>query len=171
MDPRVAAIVTEQLGAGLPGLAGTEARMAIRLSDQLVNQLIAASLPGGGAVRSVTVQARAGNALDVTIVLARPAFLPPLHAQLAIERQPVLPADPVLALRLTGGAGSLLKLAGPWLGGALPAGVRLDHDLVLVDVRALLASRGQASHLHYARELQVTTEASAIVVNVVAGVS
>ena len=170
MDPRLEEIAAGQLAAGLPGLAGSAARMALRLSDQLVNQMIAAALPRAGAVRTVSLHARTGNAIEVTIVLAKPAFLPPLHAQLAIERQPVLPADTVLALRLTGGAGSVMKLAGPWLGGALPPGVRLEHDIVLVDIRALLAARGQASHLRYARELRVTTEESAFLVEVVARV-
>jgi hypothetical protein len=170
MDPRLEPILAEQLGAGLPGLAGSDARAAVRLSDQLVNQIAAALLPRDGAVRAVTVRARDGNAIDVSVTLAKPAFLPAMRAQLTIERQPTLPDVPVLALRIAGGAGSLLKIAGPFLSGSLPPGVRLDHDLLLVDVRALLAEHGQSSHLSYVRDLRVTTEDGAVVVNVIAGV-
>ena len=171
MDPRFEAVVAEQLAAGLRGLAGSEARAAIRLSDPLVNQVVAASLPRGGAVRAVTIHTRPGNALDVSVALARPAFLPVLNAHLRIERQPALPDDPVLVLRLTGGAGGLLKIAGPFLGSLpLPPGVRLEHDLVLVDLRALLAAQGHASYLAYVRELRVTTEESVLVVHAVAAV-
>ena len=170
MDPRLEAILAEQLGAGLPGLAGSDAHAAVRLSDQLVNQIAAALLPRDGAVRTVTLHARGGNAIDVSVTLAKPAFLPAMHVHLTIERQPTLPGDPVLALRIAGGAGSLLRMAGPLLTGSLPPGVRLEHDLVLVDVRALLAEHGHSSHLSYVRELRVTTEEGAIVVNVAAGV-
>lgn len=173
MDPRLEAILADELGAGLPGVAGTEIRATIRFSNALVNRLVAASLPRGGAVRSLAVTVHAGNTFGVVVDLAKPAFLPVLRATLAVVRQPVLPSDPVLLLKLTGVAGQLLKLAGPMLSGAmsLPDGVRLDGDVVHVDVRALLASHGQSSHLRYAREITVTTEEGVMVLGIVAGVS
>jgi hypothetical protein len=172
MDPRFEAILAEQLGAGLPGLAGSDARVTIRVADDLLNRIVAASLPRDGAVKSVTITPAAGDAFAAVIALARPAFLPPIHARLTIERQPALPADPTLVLRLTGGAGSLLKLAGPMFGGSLPLPpfVRLEHDLVYVDVRALAATYGQSSHLRYARILRVTTDERVLIVTVVAAV-
>ena len=172
MDARLERILAEQLGTGLSGLAGSEATVTLRLSDALVNQTIAALLPPGGRVRSATIASRAGNAFDVAVTLARPAFLPPLHARLEVERQPTLPDDPVLALRISGGGGSLLKLAGSFLGGSLPLppGIRLEQDRVLVDLRALAAEHGQSSHLRYARTLQVTTTEQVIVVTIVAAV-
>src|SRR5207247_6574078 len=128
--------------------------------------LVAAALPSDAAVRSVTAHPRPDNGFDVTVVLRKPSFLPPLHARVTIERQPVLPADPVLALRLAGGAGNLLKLAGPLLGGSLklPAGVRLQDDLLSIDLRALLAERGQVPLLNYVSELHVSTDESALVI-------
>jgi hypothetical protein len=164
----IQAIVAEQIAAGLPGLAGSEATAVIRLTDQLLNRIVAAALPEGGNVRTLTVQARAGNMLDATIVLAKPAFLPALNPRLTIERQPTLPDDPVLALRISGGAASLLKFAGPFLGSslALPAGMRLEQDLLLIDLRALLDAQGQGSWLRFVRELVVTTQDSVAVVAV-----
>ncbi len=172
MDPRIEAILAQQLASGLPGLAGSEARATLRLSDRLVNAFVAASLPRGGAVSAVTVSAAAGNTFDVSVTLSRPAFVPALRAHLTIERQPALPADPVLVLRLTGGAGGLMKLAGRFIGGSLPLpqGVRLDNGLVLVDIHALLAARGQSSHLAYVRELRVTTEPAVVIVQIAAAI-
>ncbi len=159
------AILAEQIAAGLPGLAGSEATTVVRLTDQLLNRIIAATLPDGGNLRTLTVQARAGNILDATIVLAKPAFLPALTPRLTIERQPTLPDDPVLALRISGGAASLLKLAGPFLGSslALPPGMRLEQDLLLIDLRALLDAHGQGSWLRFVHELVVTTQDSVVV--------
>ena len=147
-----------------------EPRATFRLSDAFVNVLLAASLPDEGVVRTVVVHARSGQAIDVTVTLRKPAFLPALNAHLAIVRQPALPDAPVLVLQLTGGAASLLKVAG-LVGGVpqLPPGFLLEGDLILVNIGALLVAHGQAPLLAYARELQVTTEESAIVVNLVIG--
>jgi hypothetical protein len=172
MDARLEGILAEQLGAGLPGFAGSDARVTVRLSDQLLNQIVAATLPPGGAVKSVTITPTLGDAFDVVVALARPAFLPPFHARLTVERQAALPAEPVLVLRLTGGAGSLLKLAGPMLGGSLPLPrwARLDQDLVFVDVHALAAEYGQSAHLRYARILRLTTDERVAVITLVAAI-
>ena len=165
-------LLARQLAAGLPGLAGSAAHVTLRLSAQLLNEAIAAALPPDAAVRTVTAQPRPDNGFDVVVVLRKPAFLPPLHAHLMIERQPLLPADPVLVLRLAGGAGNLLKLAGPLLGGSLklPPGVRLQNGLVSVDLRELLAERRQARLLDYVSELHLSTEESAVVIRVAAHV-
>jgi hypothetical protein len=164
------ALLNAQLAAGFSGLAGSAAHVTLRISEPLLNDAIAAALPPDAAVRTVTLHPRGDNGFDATIVLRKPAFLPALHAQLTIERQPLLPADPVLVLRLAGGAGNLLKMAGPFLGGSLklPPGVRLQDDLLSVDLRALLAAQGRAASLAYVTELHVATEASALVVRVAA---
>lgn len=159
-------LLAAQLAAGLPGLAGSAAHFTLRVSEQLLNDLVAAALPSDAAVRTLTAHPRSDNGFDVTVALRKPSFLPPLHAHVTIVRQPVLPAEPVLALRLAGGAGNLLKLAGPFLGGALklPPGVHLQDDLLSIDLRALLAQRGHAPLLNYVSELHLSTEESALVV-------
>jgi hypothetical protein len=59
-------------------------------------------------------------------------------------------------------------MAGPFMGGALhlPPGIRLEDDLVFVDLRALLAERGQAALLNYVRRLSVTTDEGAVILQV-----
>jgi hypothetical protein len=159
--------VTLPIPVLLAGLAGSEASARIRASDQLLNDLVAASLPPEGRVRSVHLHARADNAFDVRIVL-RTIFAPPLTLTLAIARQPTLPDDPVVGFRLTG-AGGLLALAGPFLG-SLPPGLQLEGEMLSVNLATLLEKQGRSELLRYATSLRLSTEDSAAIVEVAGGV-
>jgi hypothetical protein len=172
MDARLEQILSQQQAAGFPGLAGSDVNATIRLSDQLLNQLIAAFLPANGPLRSVAVRSYAGNRLDVTLTLARSAFVPPIPLTLAVDRQPMFPNDPVIAFRVTGLAGGLMYLAAPLLGrvGTLPPGVRLDGDRLLVDLHAAAQQHRQAALLTNVRQLTVTTEDGRVVCALVARV-
>ena len=165
-------MVAEQKRVRFQGLSGSEFGGTIRISDRLLNEAIAAVLPLDGPVRALTVRSREGNWLDAKVTLAKPSFLPPLSAELAIDRQPTLPHDPVLALRLAGGAGSLVKLLASPLKRAvsLPPGIAIDGDRLLVDIRAVLKDRGEASLLDYVQQMCVTTEEAGIAVIVLARV-
>ena len=169
MDPRLLQILSKQREAGFPGLAGSSIDAALRLSETLLNEVLAGFVPAGGAVRAVTIHPHVGNRLGVRVTLARPAFLPPMTLSLAIERQPRLPADPVLVLELTGAAG-MLRLAAPAITsmGVLPHAVRFEDGRFFVDVRLLLLERGQADLLDHVSELQVASEEGAVVVKMVA---
>lgn len=173
VDPRIERIIAEQRRVGFHGLSGSEFGGTIRISDSLLNQFLAVALPPNGPVRALTVRSREGNWLDAKVTLARPSFLPPLSAELAIDRQPTLPHDPVLALRLAGGAGSLARLLASPLRRAvsLPPGITIEGDRLLVDIRAVLQDRGQASLLDYVQQLCVTTEEAGMAVIVLARVS
>ena len=173
VDPRFARIFTEQQSLGFQGLSGSVFSGTIRIVDALLNACIAAALPADGIVRTVTVTSREDNRIDARVTLARPAFLPALTVALAIDRQPILPGDPVLALRVAGGAGSLLKLASSFVrrSAALPPGIAIDGDLVLVDIRAILQDRGQAHLLDFAQEIVMRTEQGRVAVAVQARVS
>jgi hypothetical protein len=166
VDPRFADVLERQQRSGFPGLAGSELGGTIRMSDQLLNQLIAASLPASSPVRSVVVHSREGNWLHATVTLAKPSFLPPLRMELAIDRQPELPGNPMLVLRLSGGAGVMLRLAGSALARAvtLPPGIRVDGDRVFIDIRAMLQQHGQAKLLDFVQQLCIATEESGIAV-------
>jgi hypothetical protein len=166
VDPRFERIFTEQQSLGFEGLSGSIFSGTIRISDALLNTCIAAALPPDGIVRAVAVQSRENNRLEAKVTLARPSFLPPFTVEFVIDRQPVLPVDPVLVLRVAGGAGSLLKLASSFVrrAAALPPGVAIDGDCVLIDVRAVLHERGQADLLNFAQTISVTTEKTGLVV-------
>jgi hypothetical protein len=167
MDPRLAALaglVARQQASGFPGLSGSEVQATIRISSEVLNEAIGATLGSVTAVRDLGVQPRVGNRFDVRVKLAKPAFLPTLNLGLAIERQPQFPADPVLVMKLTGAAG-MIGFAGPAITGAgvLPPGIRLDGDRILVDMRILLQQYGQTALLDHVEQVQVMTEEGRLV--------
>lgn len=169
MDARLQAVLVKQLASRFSGLSGSDAQATLRITDRLLNESIAAALPPEGPLRSFVAHSLGGNRIDATVALSRPAFLPPLRVHLVIERGFILPQEPVLVLRIAGGAGGLLRVAAPMLAAtALPPGVRLDGDRIRVDVRAALAARGQATMLDFVRDLQFTTEEATLVVRITA---
>ena len=164
MDPRLASLLARLRAARFADLAGSEAYTVIRIGERLLNESAAAFIPASSMVRDVRIHPRASNQIDVQLKLAKPAFLPAFNISLQIDRQPQLPEDAELVLRLSG-AGGLLRLAAPAIEsyGALPAGVRLDGDRVIVDVRRALQSRGHGEVLDYVDQLQVLSEESRLV--------
>lgn len=166
-NPNLSGIVQSLRASGFRELAGARLTATFPLSERLLNDVIAASLPPSGAVREATVHPQPQDRLGVRVKLARPEFLPPVSATLVIERQPDLPHNPFLVFRVTGFAG-LLALAGPLvsLRSMLPPGVRLDSDLLTVDLGTLLAQHGQREWLALLETLRVSSEAGRLVVNV-----
>jgi len=172
MDPRLHTLIARQQAAGYPGLAGSEVHATIKLSAQLLNEAIAAFLGSANApIRALTVSPHAGNRIDVRVEPAK-AFIPNINLTLTIERQPQLPGDPVLVLRVTEGA-AMLRFAGPVISNlaVLPPGIRLDGDRLLVDVRALMQAFDTARLGELARQIEVATLDDAVVVFVHATVS
>lgn len=147
-------------------LAGTRVSGTVPVSERLINELVAASIPRGAPVREVRVQPLPGNAFSVR-VSPRAALLPSITLRLEIERQPELPASPLIVLRmatmggLLGFAGSALPIAS-----MLPPGVRLDADRILVDLRTIAAQRGAADLLQHVTQLRVNTEEGRVVLHV-----
>lgn len=164
MDPRLLALLARQQATSFAGLTGSDVRAALRVSAPLLNEAVAAYTAAVSAVRELIVTPRAGNRFDVQVKLAM-TFLPPIHTTVLIERQPQLPADPTLVLRLTGAAG-MMRLAGSAVNsfGKLPPGVRLVGDHVYVDLREVLRARGQDALLTYAQDLAIGTEEGTLLV-------
>jgi hypothetical protein len=165
-DPQLLRIFEGLRRSGFRELAGARVTATIPIGERLLNETIATLLPQTGAIREASVHPRADNRLGVRVKLTRPEFLPPITATVVIDRQPELPHLPSIAFRVTGIAG-LLTLAGPLfsLGSMLPPGVRLDGDLLTVDLAAFLAQRGQKEWLDYVERLRVTSEPGRLVVN------
>ena len=167
MDPRLQALLNRQQANGFPGLSGTEARAAVRISAQMLNEAIGAFAGASPAVRELAVAPRAGNKFDVHVKLAKPAFLPAISLTASIERQPQFPAEPTLVLQLSG-AGGMMRFAGPAVAafGSLPPGVRLDGDRVFIDLRAALAAQRQSEWLNYVEQLDISTDEGTVVLYV-----
>ena len=121
-------------------------------------------------MREAQVHPEPGNRFSVRVA-PRAALLPSLTLKLAIERQPEFPGNPVLVLRMAkmGGLFGMASAALP-IAGMLPPGVRLDGERILVDIRAMAAHRGFGDLLAHVKQLQVSTDAGRVLVQVDAGV-
>jgi hypothetical protein len=158
--------------SGFRDLNGSHGVTTISVGEPLLNAVLAASVSQRGPVREVSVHPQPGDRLAVRAKLARPEFLPPINATVAIERQPDLPQNPALGLRITGLAG-LLALAGPLMSIApkLPRGLRLDGDRLTVDLRELLADRGYEDLLGLMKRVSIHSEEGRVVIELEARVN
>jgi hypothetical protein len=156
-------LIALQQRSGFADLTGTEGQGSIRITDRLLNQIVATAMQGTRAVRDVQLRTLGDDRLQARVALAKPSFLPPFTIGIVIERQPELPATPVLVARLEG-AGGLMRLAGAATTflNVLPPGVRMEGDRVFVDIAALLQQRGFGFVLQYADDLRVHTEEGAL---------
>ena len=154
-----------------PDLAGSEAHSVIRVSERILNAIISEQIQGSASVRELHVTPHAANRLTVRLDLAKPSFLPAFTIEVRIDKQPVLPDDPVLGLTLSGIAG-LLRFAGPAVGflKVLPPFVRMEGERVFVDLRAALAPHGLTWVLDYVKDLAVGSEEGRLIVAFAAGV-
>ena len=158
-------LLREQQATGFPDVAGARASVTLPLSDRLVSRLAAQSLPPSAPINEIDLRAGNANRFSVRVRLTRPALLPPITVNVAIDRQPVLPSNPVLTLRLL--STGLLSFAGAAARffNVLPPGLRMDGDLIYVDLRTLLEQRQLAQHLNYLEHLEVTTEEGTFIVS------
>ncbi len=151
-------------------VAGARASVTLPVSDRLVSRLIAESLPATAPLREVDVRASAGNRFSVRVRLTRPVLLPPITVNLAIEQQPQLPERPILVIRLL--STGILSFAGMAMRflNVLPPGIRMDGDLVFIDLRTLLEQQGLAAHLNHLEAAAVTTDEGRFVVELRGGI-
>ena len=106
-------------------LKGARVSASIPISERLLNEIVAASLPPSAPVRDLTVQPQQANRLRCERELARPDFLPPISLTLEIEQQPQLPDTP-LVLRVLSLPGLCRWRARCCRRASLPPGVRLE---------------------------------------------
>jgi hypothetical protein len=167
MDPVLLDTLQRQQRDGFPDFAGTEVAATIPVSDRLINELIAASLPSGGKVREILVQAEDGNRVTARIRLSASNLIPSIPVTLAIEDQPKLPEQPLLGLRLSHASG-FVALAASALPSmvTLPPGISMDGDRIRLDIRRLLAERHMDDLLEHLTDLRVNTRAGAIILEV-----
>lgn len=154
--------------SGFRDIAGSRFAATVPLSESLVNQIIASSLPPNAPVRSVVLQAASGDHLSVR-VSPKAALMPSLTLKLAIDEQPQLPGSAVLVLRMATLSG-LFGLASGAIAGMLPPGVRLDGERILVDLRTMAHDRGAGDLMDYLTRLEVRAEQGRIVLHVEAAV-
>lgn len=156
-------LFADQERHGFPDLAGSSGEGSVRVSERLLNGIIADQLEGSASIKSLHVTPRAGARFGVRVSLAKPSFLPALSLEVSVEKQPSLPDDPVMVLGLSG-LGGILRFAGGFLT-SLPPGVRMEGERVFIDLRAALAAKGLTSVLNYLEALRVTSEEGRVIVS------
>jgi hypothetical protein len=157
--------------SGFADLRGADVSADVPISERLLNEIVQQSLPPSLPVRDLYVSPRDGDRFDVRLRVGSSSLLPPLKLALRIYRQPDLPSSPVLVFKLEMGA--LASLAAPALRffDAFPRGVRLEGDLLSIDIAELLAQRGLDKYLQHVRRIELHTSNAIVVASIRAGVS
>ena len=165
-----AEILDHLRSTGFGDIRGARLAADVPLSERLINDFLAATLPPDAPVRGVSIRPEANNQFSVRIT-PRAGLLPPVTLKLQIERQPELPHFPVLTLRMQkmGGLLGFATAALP-IGNLLPPGLRLDGERILVDLRALAAQKGLDGVLQYISRLHVTSDAGRVILHLNAGI-
>ena len=165
IDSRWLTLLREQQSTNFGDLAGTYASFTIPVADRLLSRIIAERLPPSSPVSELSLYAEDRNQMVVSVKLGRLAFLPPFRIRLTIERQPDLPASPIVELRMT--LEGVAALAGPVLRflEGLPPGVRLEKDRLYIDLATLLQQYGAAAALSFITALELTTAAGRVIVS------
>src|SRR5262245_45724454 len=137
MQPWWMPLIREQWAERFADFRGASASVILPISDRLITTVAHARRPS--SIQDLQIRAHAGNRFAVSVRLQNPSWLPPIGADLAIERQPQIPDSPVLVLRVVSRS-ILALLAGPAARvlNALPTWLRMDGDLLFVDVAKLL---------------------------------
>jgi hypothetical protein len=162
-----------QAGIRQAELAGTTVNAEIPLGTALINRTIAEYLARTpGKLSALVVEPQPDGVLLVHVRM-RTTILPPLTMRLVIVEQPELPSSAVLVMRwsLEGGLGWLAKAASPALGlfQILPPGIRVDGDLLGIDIAELLRSKDLEWVVPLLRRLRVSTSTTGVAVQIAAG--
>jgi hypothetical protein len=163
-----------KLGIELEEIPGARLFGELPVPAAIVNRAIAAKLAGSKVpVSEVRVDPLDQQLIDIHVTPSS-RLVPAIRVQARIERQPELPGSAQLVLRWSiPAAGPLARLASPFIANlkSLPPGVRIEGDLVIVDLHEVLAAQGHGELLEYVKALRVDTRPGAFVVRFDAAIS
>jgi hypothetical protein len=155
------------LGIDLAELAGATLTCQLPLTNATINRFIHARLAKGGMpVTSAEIDVRDGDLAVLTVTPSMP--LPAVRIELRIELQPDFPGNkPVLWLRWSmGGFASLLAKLLDRFKPNLPPGVKMDSELIAIDIAEILRAQNLGELVAYIKNVRVHTKAGAFVVQV-----
>lgn len=164
----VAALLGRLQAGRFQDLAGTRVSGTVPVPADLLNELIAATLPPSAPVRAVTVQPLDDDRLTVTI-RPKAALLPAVTLKLEIEGQPRFPEYPVLTLRMATLSG-LFGLASGAVSGMLPPGITLQGERIVVNVGDLAKHQGHDGLVPFLRTLDVHTDRGRLIIEFAAAI-
>jgi hypothetical protein len=161
---RWSAILRHLQSTAFRDITGARTTATIPLTENLVNEILAASLPPTAPIRNVTLHLETGGRFSVRIA-PRAALMPSITLKLAIDEQPRLPESAVLVLRMATLSG-LFGLAAGLVSGLLPPGVRLEGERILVDLRTIAGQHGFAHLLDHVTQLGIATDEGRLVLKI-----
>jgi len=153
----------------LAGIAGARAALRLPVDDHLLNQLIADYRSDDWPVRDIAVEALDRDEL---IVRVRPkaGLVPSIQVRLTIERQPELPASPVLILRISANPLTSMAIAAVQSKLNLPPGIRIEDERIRIDLHAIARRLGAEEWLPLLTRLRINTKPHLVVVDIEAAV-
>lgn len=143
VNPFALEVLNHLRSSGFRDLASTQLTLDLPLTDEWVNDLLAAWIAyAPGAVRELRVRTLGDTRVEMVIRLTRLSFVP-LTVHFHIESQPEIPASPVLVLRWQTLGPAVTALMTRALSLArLPVWMVLAGDRVAINLFALLQQNG-----------------------------
>ena len=155
-----------------PGeIAGTSLVGEIPIRETLVNRVIARRLADHPHIASIHVTLLDADEAIVRVE-PRTRLLPSIPVELRIERQPDLPRDASLWLRWSLPSSAPLTMIARVIAGyikTMPPGIRIDRDVIVVDLQTLLRERGLDEALGLLHRVAFHTRPGALLVQLQAG--
>jgi len=137
----------------LSGLAGLTVDASIPVPEHIVNEIIEIALRENKNIKGCRVSINGQN--KVSVYLKTPLWLWPINLKLKLERSVDFTGSPKIKASLEnnvllGKLGVLFK--------ALPDGVNIQGNQVIVDAQSFLDTLGQRKMLHLIRSVEIRTE-------------
>ncbi len=142
-------------------LAGLTVDASIPVPGYVVNEIMVTVLRGNKYIQDCHVSISGEN--RVSVDLKTPLWLWPVNLKLKFERSVDFTGSPKIRASLEnnvllGRLGALLK--------ALPEGVQIQGDLVIIDVRSFLNTPEQRKMLDLLKSVEVSTEPAKVIFDI-----
>ena len=139
-------------------LMGLTADASIPVPEQIVNEIIEVTLRGNKNIHECRVSISGQN--KVSVNLKTPLWLLPIHIKLRLESSVDFTSSPKVRAALEnnvflGKLGALFK--------ALPDGVNIQGDQIIVDVQAFLETLEQRKMLDLIKSVDIRTEPAKVI--------
>lgn len=146
-------IFQKLIDSNFSDLRGLTVDASIPVPQQLVNEIIAPAIQGNPNISDFEVTVQRQN--RVSINLKTPLWLWPLELKLRLDNQVDFSGSPKIRAWLESKV--LLARIGSFLK-ALPAGISIHNNLVVVDIRSFLSGPEQRRILEWIRSVEIKTE-------------
>jgi hypothetical protein len=142
-------------------LAGLTVDASIPLSEHLVNEFVQSSLQGNKNITEFYIAIHAGNKFAVN--LKTPLWLWPINLKVRLEKSVDFTGAPKIRASLEnyallGKLGAVFK--------ALPPGVTIQDDQVIIDVESFLTSTEQRKWLTLIESMEIKTEEARVIFDI-----